>query len=186
MLEREEGLSAEEKFEAELLYEREKKGITVRDDDLYSENPHLRGPMMSDRFPRQQPVVPFYIGENGLPNGAFGLPKLQQPSPMPRSVQRVDGFAPGNGIYPSWNTPPLGMVRPLVPSPTINNNIRIDKEITLPLVTLPGQARTLTPGQEVLRVRTQNGTYLRTQDGSLLDARGTPYAGPVDEVIELD
>ncbi|KAH7725566.1 SNF2-related [Aphelenchoides avenae] len=203
MLEREEGLSREEKLEAELLYNREKNGVVPSEELLDGGSSTTLGELLSSihrrpSAPGYSPALP-YPTENFMARPLGMLQRVHHPSPLPKSLelarfqnpalfhpQANRFYAPPHMALPDQNRmPPPAIVRPPVTRPL--DRVLIEYDITLP--SLNEKPVTLRQGDNAAVFRTSNRVYLRTNDGYLLDATGTIYdRRPTlsDEVIELD
>lgn len=188
MLEREEGLSEEEKKEAELWFAKEqyKEEISPFNEALdFSDHygGHSRAPrgmhanwmpppyyhsiselppMRSTPVPHMLDLAPMY-GSSGCPTGYVSNGGYAGRNPM-EAPRRVPPF-PGAAIAfePSGNS--RGSVQ----------LIRTDRAMTLPIVSHPSEKREIPPNTQAMLVRSADGVFLRLSNGLLLNARDTVF-----------
>ncbi|KAL3104153.1 hypothetical protein niasHS_002180 [Heterodera schachtii] len=161
MVEQEEDLSAEEKLEAQLLYEREKRGINFPPQQSY-------GAGQPDLFGTNLPPPSLYDRRHFLQNfgNPFMAPHFQRPwhsTPLPKRIE----FATVT------NQPPRKHQQPTAsPVMVINEPMLLPK-----VIPTKGEQKmhTLKAGDQITMFRSNFGVYFRTIDGVILDATDTQY-----------
>jgi len=160
MLEREEGLNDEEKWEAEMLYEHEMRGG-------YQFN--FTHPNALPQFPTSH--LNYYPKTNfGSTNRSYLNSPFLHPSPLPKMI----GLR-SNSITQTVNTHANGglidYTRGLInAAPRL---ILIKSQITLPNMTNEGATNTfytIKPGQKAKFSQSERGTFIVTSDDQILDA----------------
>ncbi|KAK5979049.1 Helicase ARIP4 [Trichostrongylus colubriformis] len=202
MLEREEGLSEEEKREAELWFTKEqyKEALTFpyNDTPMYDSGTHYGG------YSRAPTGPPNWIGIPQF-NPMTDPPPLRS-TPIPHQLDRVP--MPGSGEYPLGYGQPIEMyngnvrgtlgvnrmINPMegprrVPpfpgasiafEPASNSRgsvqlIRTDRALNLPVVSHPTERREIPANTQAMLVRSADGVFLRLGNGLLLNAQNSVF-----------
>uniref|UniRef100_A0A914H054 Helicase C-terminal domain-containing protein n=1 Tax=Globodera rostochiensis TaxID=31243 RepID=A0A914H054_GLORO len=159
MVEQEQDLSAEEKLEAQLLYEREKRGFNFPPQS-YSANAIQSLSGANLQFP-----MGYHQQQRFLPK--FGNPfatAFQRPwhsTPLPKHIELVSALEQQRKQQQTLASPVI-----------------IREQLTLPrVISLIGEPtqHTLRAGDQITMFCSQKGVYFRTLDGIILDATKTQY-----------
>nr|CDJ84646.1 SNF2-related and DNA RNA helicase domain containing protein [Haemonchus contortus] len=207
MLEREEGLSEEEKKEAELWFTREqyKDALTLpyNDTPAFDSGDHYGG------YSRALRGHPNWIGTPHF-NPMTDPPPLRS-TPVPHHLDRVPVPLTGNPGYPMGYPQSSGetlgpnrMFNPMegprrVPpfpgaaiafEPASNSRgsvqlIRTDRVLSLPVVSHPSERREIPANTQAMLVRSADGVFLRLSNGLLLNAQNSIFDSVPNRVPPL-
>ncbi|KJH45444.1 hypothetical protein DICVIV_08523 [Dictyocaulus viviparus] len=199
ILEREEGLSEEEKKEAELWFAKEQikdvsenKGTQSFETNTgeyigrYSripaiQLPHTSSPFVSsmiDAAPLRSTPVPYMIDRipESLPSSSYGssfrVSNMKDSGGMRNVIDR--GLCNENFRVPSFP----GAVVAFEPSSNSRGSVQLittDRSLCLPIVSHPTETRDIPANTEALLVRSADGVFLRLRNGLLLNAQGSIF-----------
>ncbi|KHJ98638.1 helicase protein [Oesophagostomum dentatum] len=199
MLEREEGLSEEEKKEAELWFAREQYKESF--DLAYPEAPlfNPEGEMGYRLGGHLRPLRgPPHLGTPFPNHFMFGNAPPLRPTPIPHLLDRIPrGSLSELSSHASSSSNlsgnrlthhPLEGPRRVLPfpgasvafEPSSNHRgsvqlIRTDRELSLPIVSHPSEKRTIPANTQAMLVRSGDGVFLRLSNGLLLDAQDSIF-----------